>query len=147
MRLLQSDRSARLFVKVLYEYRSQGKYRLHEFVVMPDHFHLLLTVDSNLTIERAVQFIKGGFAFRAGRELGMRAPVWQRGFSEIRVTDAAAYARQWEYIRQNPVAARLAGVPEAYAYSSANAGYEPDPPPQRLKPVELDPVGTAKAIP
>ena len=37
-RLLQSDHSARLFIRVLYNYRAQGKFRLHEFVVMPDHF-------------------------------------------------------------------------------------------------------------
>jgi putative transposase len=43
--LLQSDRSAGLFVSVLYDYRAQGKFRLHEFVVMPDHFHALLTVE------------------------------------------------------------------------------------------------------
>src|SRR6476620_7817359 len=42
--LLQSDRSATLFRTVLYEYRCQGKYRLHEFVIMPDHFHALTTV-------------------------------------------------------------------------------------------------------
>jgi putative transposase len=35
--LLQSDRSAGLFISVLYDYRAQGKFRLHEFVVMPDH--------------------------------------------------------------------------------------------------------------
>jgi putative transposase len=83
MRLLQSDRSAQLFVKVIYEYRAQGRYRLHEFVVMPDHFHILLTVDSNSTIERAVQFIKGGFAFRAGKELGMRLQSGRRGFPKF----------------------------------------------------------------
>jgi putative transposase len=63
--LLQSDRSAALFLRVLYDYRAQRKYRLHEFVVMPDHFHLLITVGSEMSIEKAVQFIKGGFAFRA----------------------------------------------------------------------------------
>jgi putative transposase len=78
--LLQSARSAQLFIGVLYEYRAQGKFRLHEFVVMPDHFHLLLTIDAATTIERAVQFIKGGFAFRAGKDFGMRSPVWQKGF-------------------------------------------------------------------
>ena len=82
--LLQSTRSAQLFVRTLYEYRAQHKYRLHEFVVMPDHFHLLITVGSEITIERAMQFIKGGFAFRAGRELGIKSPIWQKGFSEIR---------------------------------------------------------------
>src|ERR1700684_1059081 len=72
--LLQSDRSAALFVCVLYGYRDQNKFRLHEFVVMPDHFHVLLTVECDMTIERAVQFIKGGFAFRAGGEFGFVAP-------------------------------------------------------------------------
>jgi putative transposase len=73
--LLQSDRSARLFIDVLYHYRAQRKYLLHAFVVMPDHFHILISVDSALSIERAVQFVKGGFAFRASKEFGFRAPV------------------------------------------------------------------------
>jgi putative transposase len=106
--LLQSDRSAALFVRVLYDCRVQGKFRLHDFVVMPDHFHLLLTVDCGMTIERAVQFVKGGFAFRAGRELGFIAPVWQRGFSEVRILDADAFRKTGEYIRNNPVVRRLA---------------------------------------
>ena len=40
---------------------------MHAFVVMPDHFHLLITIGPELSIERAIQFIKGGFAFRAAR--------------------------------------------------------------------------------
>ena len=82
--VLQSTRSAGLFVQTLYEYRAQARYRLHELVVMPDHFHLLITVGSGTTIERAVQFIKGGFAFRAGKEFGIKPPFWQKGFSEVR---------------------------------------------------------------
>jgi putative transposase len=138
--LLQSTRAADLFLKVLHEYREQGKFRLHEFVIMPDHFHLLITVDSSMTIERAVQFIKGGFAFRVGRELGFRAPVWQKGFSEIRVADANAFARQRDYIHNNPVRRGLADNAVGYLYSSAHGGYELDPPPQRLKPVLLQAV-------
>src|SRR5690348_15923637 len=66
--LLQSELSAHLFIDVLYHYRAEGKYLLHCFVVMPDHFHVLITIGQDITIERAVQFIKGGFAFRAGKE-------------------------------------------------------------------------------
>jgi putative transposase len=62
-KLLRSDRSAGLFVRVLYDYLAQRKFRIHEFVVIPDHFHALLTVESDSTMERSVQFIKGGFAF------------------------------------------------------------------------------------
>ena len=119
---------------MLYDYRAQREFRLHEFVVMPDHFHTLLTVECGLTIERAVQFIKGGFAFRAGRELGFHAPVWQKGFSEVRIFDASAFLRTSEYIRNNPVARHLAAEAERYPYSSAYPGFELDPAPQGLKP-------------
>jgi putative transposase len=129
--LLQSDRAAELFLKVLYEYRGQGKYRLHEFVVMPDHFHLLLTLDREITIERAVQFIKGGFAFRASRELRIK-PFWQKGFSEVRIDDRQAYARMREYIDNNPVKRRLAAAPADYPFSSAYRGFALDPPPAGL---------------
>jgi len=124
--LLQSDRSATLFRTVLYEYRCQGKYRLHEFVIMPDHFHALTTVSFGTTVERAVQFIKGGFSFRAGRELGFSSPVWQKGFSESRVTDAKQYAAIRNYIRENPVRRGLVERAEDYSFSSAFPGAETD---------------------
>jgi putative transposase len=146
--LLQSDRSAQLFLRVLYEYRGQGKFRVHEFVVMPEHFHLLLTVACHMSIENAVQFVKGGSAFRMGRELGFKTPAWQRGFSEVRVLDADRYKRIAEYIRNNPVRRQLVLRAEDFRYSSANAGFELDPPPQGLKPVPLSvSCGMAKAMP
>lgn len=55
--ILQSDRNAHLLQEVLQHYRRESKYRLHAFVIMPDHFHAMLTV-SALSIERAVQMIK-----------------------------------------------------------------------------------------
>jgi putative transposase len=117
--LLQSERSAGRFVRVLYDYCGQRKFRLHEFVVVPDHFHALLSVGSDVTIERAVQFIKGGFAFRAGREFGFIAPVWQKGFSEVRIRDADAFLKTREYIRNNPVVRHIVAEARQYAYSSA----------------------------
>jgi putative transposase len=131
--LLQSDRAAKVFIVLLYSYREQRKYLLHEFVVMPDHFHTLITV-KDISIEHAVQFIKGGFAFRSGRELGFRPPVWERGFSESRVTDSDGAARVADYIVQNPVKRGLAGSPEEYAFCSAHPGYQLDELPQGLKP-------------
>jgi putative transposase len=45
------------------------KFIVNEFVVMPDHLHLLLTLGSNMSIEKAVQLVKGGFSYRAGTGL------------------------------------------------------------------------------
>jgi putative transposase len=86
-----------LFIQTPYDYRAPGKFRLDEFVVMPDHFHVLITVDRNMTIARAVQFVKGGLAFRAGRKLGFRAPVWQKGFPEVRIHDAEGFQAVTKY--------------------------------------------------
>jgi len=131
--LLQSDRSARLFIDVLYHYRSERKYLLHAFVVMPDHFHVLVTVRS-LSIERAVQLIKGGFAFRAGKELGFHSPVWERGFSEARIYDAEHFANVERYIVNNPVRRGMVENACAYPYSSACSQFLLDGAPQGLKP-------------
>jgi len=54
--LFQSDQMAQLFIEVLFHYQRQRRYHLHEFVVMPDHFHLLLSPIFPVTIEEAVQF-------------------------------------------------------------------------------------------
>jgi putative transposase len=64
------------------------KFQLHDFVVMPDHMYLLIRVGDR-TIERTMQFIKGGFSFRLRKEFGYPGGVWQRGFSEVRMTDKA----------------------------------------------------------
>jgi putative transposase len=132
--LFQSRMAAELLVKVLFEYRDQGRYRLHEFVVMRDHFHALLTVGPELSIERAVQFIKGGFSFRAARELGLKGALWQKGFSEVRVLDEDGYEAHREYIYNNPVRAHMVERAEDHQFSSASAGYVLDAKPQGLKP-------------
>ncbi|HWF66665.1 MAG TPA: transposase [Acidobacteriaceae bacterium] len=85
--LLQSDRNATLLIEVLRSYVAAGKFQLHDFVVMPDHVHLLLTVTGSRTVESAMQLIKGRFSYRLKKELGYLGEVWQRGFSELRVND------------------------------------------------------------
>jgi REP element-mobilizing transposase RayT len=76
--LLQSDRMAGLLVEVVLHYRAAQKYLLHEFVVMPDHFHLLLT--PVVTLERALQCIKGGFSYRAKKEGIFAGEIWEQSF-------------------------------------------------------------------
>jgi putative transposase len=68
--LLQSERNATLRIDVLRSYGAAGKFRLHDFVIMPDHLHVLLTVGAGMTVERAMQFIKGGFSYRLKKECG-----------------------------------------------------------------------------
>jgi putative transposase len=109
--------------------RAQGKFELHEFVVMPDHFHLLLTPAPDVPLEKAVQLIKGGFSFRVKKELGSNSEIWGTGYIEHRVKDFGDYRRHVAYIRENPVRARLAERAAAYPYGSASGRWPTDPPP------------------
>jgi putative transposase len=137
---------ARLFFRTLLSYRGQS-YSLHHFVLMPDHFHLLITPTSAL--ERAIQLIKGGFSYRAKKELGSSAEIWQRGFSDHRIRDAEDYDTHIHYILLNPVKRGLSSVPQEYPYSSAYPGWRLDLFPQGLKPAinGNPPDGTAEAMP
>ena len=134
--LFQTDRMALLFLDTIFQYRRQQKFLLHEFVVMPNHLHLLLT-PTGISIERAMQLIKGGFSYRVKKELGSTLEIWERGYVDHRIRDLADYDRHVTYIRQNPVEAQLASTEEEYPYSSACAGLERDPRPQGLKPESL----------
>ena len=129
--LFRNERWAKLLIDTMYHYRGSA-YLLHEFVIMPDHLHVLLTPLTNL--EKAVQFIKGGFSYRAKKELGSNLEIWQRGFSDHRIRDASDYRLHAIYIRQNPVRKHLCEQPEQYPYSSASGGFEFDGEPQGLKP-------------
>jgi putative transposase len=133
--LFQSERVANLLLATFLEYRKQKRFLLHEFVIMPNHLHVILTTTVGITLERSVQSIKGGFSFRAGKEPGMRSEIWQRGYVDHRIRDARDYAIHREYIWQNPVKRHLAEKPGEFIYSSAHAGFSLDEPPQGLQPI------------
>ncbi len=118
-RLFQVERNAELFIETLQHYRREGHYKLHAFVVMPDHVHFLVTVEE-ATIEKVVGLIKGGFSHR----LGSRLPVWQKGYMDRRCRDAEEFIVRKDYILQNPVRAGLVERREDYRFSSAYRGGE-----------------------
>ena len=132
--LLQSERCARLLIDVLYHYRQEKKFLLHPFVVMPNHFHVILTPNVGTTLERAMQFIKGGFSFRAIKELGVHSSRWQPGYFDYRIRNEDDFSKHQEYVHENPVRAHLVERAEDFPFSSANPEFEVDEIPQRLKP-------------
>ena len=103
-----------LLVDVLRSYAAAGRFQIHDFVIMPNHLHVLVTVGREMTIEKAMQFIKGGFSHRLKKEHGYLGEVWQMGFSEVRIVDQKSFLRHREYISGNPVKAGLAEAPDEY---------------------------------
>jgi putative transposase len=117
-RLFQVHSNADLFLETLQHYRLEGRYLLHDFVVMPEHIHLLLT-PQNISLERAVGLIKGGFSHRMESKL----PVWQKGYTDRRARDEAEFLAFKRYIRENPVRKGICEKAEDYQWSSAWSGW------------------------
>jgi putative transposase len=115
-RLLQSERNAGLLIDVLRSLVAEQAFVLSDFVIMPDHVHLLLTVAEGATIEKAMQLVKGRFSYRLSHEFGHKGEVWQRGFSEVQVMSSSSFESHLEYIAQNPVKAGLAVAPDEYPF-------------------------------
>jgi putative transposase len=122
------ERWAALMQEVLQHYRGNS-YQLHAYVVMPDHFHAILSPQDS--IERAMQNNKGGFSFRARQAFNWKHNIWQAGFSDHRIRDAADWERHIAYMRHNPVKNKLCSSSDDYRYLAVNL----DPIPQRLKPL------------
>jgi len=136
--LFQVEKITRLFIENMLAYQEQKKYLLHEFVVMPDHFHLILT-PAGITLERSMQFVKGGFSFQLNKNLKAKRKSGNPVLLIAGVRDSLEYAEFKDYIWQNPVKRRLVQTPEEYPYSSAHPSFRGslDPVPQRLKPISL----------
>jgi putative transposase len=127
-RLFQVEQNANVFIHVLQEQRNKNRIQLHAFVIMPDHVHLLLTPAPDVSVEKAMQYIKGNFSFRLKNKLN----VWQPSYDSRRILDAIDYTTHLTYIHQNPIRANLASEPSLYPHSSANPTHESDPSPNHL---------------
>ena len=99
-----------ILIETLLHYREEHNYLLHSFVLMPDHIHVMLTPNQEITLERAVQFIKGGSARRISKDLNFRFPVWQRGYTDHRVRDPQDYQTHCALYRAESCKGRLGGI-------------------------------------
>lgn len=146
--ILQSHPLCDLLLNVIRENRTKARFQLHEFVFMRDHVHLILTPAQEISLEKAMQFIKGGFSFRAKKENLFNGEIWEKGYNERRIKNVIEYAHHVEYIWMNPAKAEMVKAPEEYLYSSARLRTEVDPPPiQFIAGPRLKPLAGARGVP
>jgi REP element-mobilizing transposase RayT len=97
-------------------------------VVMPDHVHLLLRAlrDEHgwpIPLVEIMQSLKSATAHRINKVLHRSGPVWEEeSFDHVLRSDESLEAKR-EYIRQNPVKARLVLRPEDYRWLWLNPNF------------------------
>lgn len=90
---------------------------IHAFVLMNNHFHLLLTCP-----EANLSEAMGWFIEMTSRQINDRSgrinQVFARRFKRCRLTSYFHYMNTYKYIYQNPIRAGLCQLVEEYPYSS-----------------------------
>jgi putative transposase len=129
--IFQVPENAQILISTLFKYRNQAIYQLHEFVVMPNHLHLLLTPSQSTSLEKCVQFIKGASSHEIHKQRGHKLEIWQKSFHDWTIRDESDWNEKANYIRMNPVRAKLVNTPEAWPFSSATKELFLDPMPEK----------------
>jgi REP element-mobilizing transposase RayT len=101
--------------------REAGWLLLHAFVVMPDHWHALLSLQEEKPLAQAVLALDRYASFPS-RKLKQELP-WQEGFHDHKVRAGESVVDIVRYIENNPVRKQLAATPAEWTWSSAAPGF------------------------
>lgn len=95
------------------------RYRLHAWVVMPNHVHVVATIHPDQLLSRIAHAWKSYSAHRIRRLAGVSGPIWQPEYWDRFIRNERHFASAVAYVEGNPVAAGLAQWPGDWPYSSA----------------------------
>ncbi len=93
---------------------------LYAYVLMPNHYHMILQLPEEVTIWKLMNYINGASS-RAVNDVVKKkySHVWQGGFHDVVIRTAQEFAVKVNYVHNNPVAWKLVQKPEEYPYSSS----------------------------
>lgn len=94
------------------------KFSLQAFVIMPDHLHFICKPLYEYTLSKIMQNLKGSTAYQINKLLNRTGKFWQAESFDHLIRDGISLREKWEYIRENPVKARLVNKAEDYPFSN-----------------------------
>jgi len=103
------------------------RYKLHAYVVMPNHVHMLVTPIHE--VSAFMRSLKGVTAHHANVIFQRTGPFWESRSFDRYSRDQENFVKMQNYIAKNPLWAKLAAKPEQYRWSSAHRGIATANPP------------------
>ena len=100
-------------------------YRLHAWVVMPNHVHVLVTPLNGHSLSGIVHSWKSYTANQANKVLERSGTFWYRDYFDRFMRDEDHFAATVDYIHWNPVKAGLCTAPSAWEWTSYNTWNSP----------------------
>ena len=113
-----SDDDYAAYLRWLHEACLKHGCRLHAYVLMTNHVHLLMTPNSRESISRAIQYTGRHYVSYVNRCYGKSGTLWEGRHKGCLVSDDAYLLSCMRYIELNPVRAGMVMHPGDYAWSS-----------------------------
>jgi putative transposase len=85
---------------------------LGRYVLMPDHVHLFVRGNIDFVLPQWVRLLKRELS----KAIAATPPHWQEGFFDHLIRNSESYSQKWEYVRKNPVRARLVPLSDTWPY-------------------------------
>jgi len=95
--------------------------RIHAYVLMTNHVHLLLTSNLPDGVSLLLQYVSGQYAARFNKRHERRGALWEGRFHASPIDSDRYCLACYRYIELNPVRAGIVGTPGAYRWSSYGA--------------------------
>lgn len=113
------DRRIATLVRDSLQFLEGRHFKLHSWVIMPNHVHLLMTPLEGHSLTRIMHSLKSFTAHKANKLLCRSGSFWSREYFDRMIRDAEHFRKTKRYIEMNPVKARLCETPEEWEFSSA----------------------------
>ena len=92
--------------------------RIHAYVLMTNHVHLLMTPPATGKVSRVMQCLGRRYVRYVNDRYHRTGTLWEGRYKSCLVDSEDHLLRCYRYIELNPVRARMVGDPEDYAWSS-----------------------------
>lgn len=109
------------FLSQLSQDVSKHLVRIHAWVLMTNHFHLLATPESSDAIPRMMQSLKSSYSKYFNEKYGKSGSVWEGRYKSAEVSNSNYVVSCYRYIELNPVRAGIVKSPSEYLWSSYHA--------------------------
>jgi putative transposase len=115
---LQADEDKEMFLTVIEEAKTKKNYKfeLHNFCIMDNHFHFLITPELGQSLSVLMKWIKMVIAIRWNHKYGETGHLWGDRFFSREIIDDEDFITVYNYIDQNPVKAGIVEHPEDWSW-------------------------------
>lgn len=117
--IFKDDEDFNTFLELLRRHKKERPFHLYHYVLLNNHFHLILESHIGQTISKILQGIKLSYVYHFRRKYNFVGHLFQDRFKSILIQKEKYLLACGAYIELNPVRANVARTPEEYPYSSS----------------------------